>query len=210
MTILVRLPQSLTLETLRGVVRRWPDGAAEITVRLDPAQWVHPAGIVGLACLIRTTERRGGRVAVDATACARAGYWERMGFFRVLGLEGPPPEGVARKPRGRFSELRSVAEIEEVDEITEALVAVTNPTRAAQRVFNHVVSEALNNVCQHSDAEGFCLAQYYPQTDEVRFCIGDFGCGLRHSLRGLTPADDREAIQLALRVGITGRPPQLM
>jgi hypothetical protein len=60
-------------------------------------------------------------------------------------------------------------------------------------------------VCQHSEAEGLCAAQFYPQTHEVRFCIGDFGCGLRHALRAFALNGDLAAVLKALEVGVTGR-----
>jgi hypothetical protein len=72
-------------------------------------------------------------------------------------------------------------------------------------VYSHIVSEALNNVCQHSEAAGFCAAQFYPQTREVRFCIGDFGCGLRQALQAFAPENDYMAVLKALEVGVTGR-----
>jgi hypothetical protein len=39
----------------------------------------------------------------------------------------------------------------------------------------------------------------------LRFAIGDSGRGLTAALASLGPADDRHAVELALRVGITGR-----
>jgi hypothetical protein len=67
----------------------------------------------------------------------------------------------------------------------------------------------MNNVCQHSLAHGFSAAQYWDKTGEVQFCIGDFGCGLMSALTAhYNPQDDVEAILLALKVGVTSRPPQ--
>src|SRR5207342_580460 len=96
------------------------------------------------------------------------GYWERMGFFACLDLDGPPATA-RHDPAGRFYELRRVTGMDDVDQLTEELVAVTNPDASARRVHGYVVSEALNNVCQHSGAEGYCASQYYPGDGVVRF-----------------------------------------
>ena len=113
--------------------------------------------------------------------------------------------GQRRAPDQRFSELQRVDDIEHVDGITETLVDVTQPDGNALRIYSHVVSEALNNVCQHSDAGGFCLAQYYPNHNRVRVCIADYGIGLRQSLAAFQPDSDQDAIDCALAAGVTGR-----
>lgn len=200
--ITVNLPKYLNLSALAKLARRWPTGAGDITLRLHSDQWVRPAGLAGLACLVERSRIQGSRTYVDHGDCANAGYWERMGFFDVLGLQGPGI-GPRTAPEGRFCELRRISDIEEVDEITEALVDVTDPSAVARRIYGHVVSEALNNVCQHSGSHGFCHAQFNPHEGLVRFCIADYGCGLRHALRGFGPKDDSEAIAKALEVGVT-------
>lgn len=199
----VSLPRDLDLDAVVQIRRDWPDHAARIVVRLHPEQWVHPVGLVSLACLIEASRRRGSTVVVDHANCQNAGYWERMGFFSVLNLEGSPPVGIRHEPKGRFCELRRVSDIDEVDSVTEALVAVADPTLDAWEVYNFIVSEALNNLCQHSGSIGFCHAQFYPSEELVRFCIADIGCGLRHALRAYGPPDDGAAILKAFEVGVT-------
>ncbi len=204
------LPRSLTLDTLPLVFRRWPGEANSIVVALAPGQWAHPEGIVALACLVEQAHRKGIRVCIDYTECPdRVSYWERMRFFDLLGLDGPLSSGVRGSRQGSFSELHRIEEQQQVDAIAEAVVSVFDLGSEARKICNHIVSEALNNVCQHSQAVGFCLAQYYPQKDEVHFCIGDYGVGLRRSLKGYRPSSDLAAVELALHVGVTRQAPRL-
>jgi hypothetical protein len=203
-TVRIVLPAQLQAASLRTVLRGWPEDAARVELDFACQRWVLPSGTVGLSCMIAWARGRGQAVTARLGGCENAGYWERMGFFRLFDLEAPPP--MAHHPaRGRFSEIRRIEDIREVDPITEELVAVTNPDPGALRVHGYLVSEALNNVCQHSGAVGFCASQAYPSEGTVRFAIGDCGCGLREALADHAPADDAEAIELALRVGVTGR-----
>lgn len=198
----LELPQRLDLKALPQLVREWPHGSTGVEIVLHPKQWVEPAGLVALACLIEASQRAGAAVTTDHSGCPAAGYWERMRFFSALGIASPEPSGPAREAEGRFSELKAIGDIFEVDEVTEGLVDVSQPTGEFRETHNHIVSEALNNVCQHSRACGFSQAQLYKAT-EVHFCIGDAGIGLREALRVFGPLDDLAAIEMALRVGVT-------
>jgi hypothetical protein len=205
--VTLHLPRNLTLQELIALRAVWPAGARLIRLRMHPEQWVDPTGLVGVACLIEETRRSGGNVTVDFDGCNRATYWERMGFFRQTEMDGPAPSGVARAARRRLAELRKVTDIYEVDDLTDELVSVASPSPDARKTFSHIVSELMNNVCQHSGAHGFSAAQHWPATGRVQFCIADYGCGLQHALARYSPKDDCDAVDLALRVGVTGRPP---
>ena len=132
-----------------------------------------------------------------------------MGFFRNLGLFDPPGGGTPRDPEGRFSEIRVVEDTNETDYISSDIVSVTEPLEEARQIYLHIVTEALNNVCQHSGAAGYCASQYYPKKNLVRFAIADYGIGLRNSLEAYNPNSDLDAIRLALKVGVSGGPRRL-
>ncbi len=207
-TIMVPLPRHLGLAQLIALRTNWPSSAESIRVVLHPEQWVEPSGLVGLACLIDEARRAGVLVTVDHQQCNRASYWERMGFFRQVGIEGPLPSGVPQEARKRFAEIRKVTDIFYVDDLTEESISVTEPPAEARRTFSHIVAELMNNVCQHSASYGFSAAQYWPASDKVQFCIADMGCGLKEALTPrYKPVDDLAAIELALQVGVTSRPP---
>jgi hypothetical protein len=198
------LPARLTLQTLPFLCNSWPDDG-EVRINFGNQGWVLPSGIVGLSCLVEAAIRRGQYVTCSLQGCQNASYWQRMGFCARFGVRDAPAAGVRRAARSRFSELKRISDIEEVDAITEGLIEVTALSPEARDIYGHVVSEALNNVCQHSGAAGYCMSQFYPSARSVRFCIADCGQGLRSALSRFAPESDEAAILKALEVGVSGR-----
>ena len=202
-SVTVHLPRDLNLSALARVRLVWPDNATLITLRLHPDQWVRPAGLAGLACLIARSQSQGTAFIVEHAHCQSVGYWQRMGFFEVLSLDGPAAAGFHQPADGQFCELRRISDIYAVDEVTEALVAVTDPTPEGWKVYSHIVSEALNNVCQHRQFRRFLPGAVQSAGGQGPTSNHPYGCGLRHALRAFRPDDDRAAIAKALEVGVT-------
>lgn len=205
----VQLPTQLNVSTLRALMKQWPSQIATVELHFNDKQWATPTGMVGLACLIQRSQQTGSEVDLRFNNCDTVGYWSCMGFFRGLGLTPPEhQQGVAQPAAGRFAEMRKVGDINYVDALTQELVAATHPPEGSSKTFSHILSEAMNNVCQHSGAYGFSAAQYWRKTGRVEFCIADTGCGLMEALQSsYTPNDDADAIKLALKVGVTSRSP---
>jgi hypothetical protein len=205
----ITLPPWLSSGGLRGLLRSWPQSACEVELHFNTRQWATPTGMVGLACLIEKLRREGGAISIELNNCDTAGYWERMGFFRAVGLEPPYCAPVNPRPgMGRYAEIRKVSDIECVDTLTRELVAASQPEVGISNTFSHILSEAMNNVCQHSGVFGFSAAQYWAKNGRVELCIADSGCGLRSALSPrYAPANDSDAIRLALKVGVTSNSP---
>lgn len=201
----ILLPRHLNLATLTGIINAWPRDASSIVVDFRGQVFVYPAGTVGLSCLASQAIGRGQELSFQFDGCENVTYWERMGFFSNFNIQGIPSAGVRRDSGNRFSEVRVVNNIDDVDRLTAELVDVAAPSREAGLVFSHIVSEALNNVCQHSGARGFCASQYYELRDRVHFCIADHGMGLLQSLADYGMASDSAAVMKALEVGVSGR-----
>ena len=127
---LLRVPARLDVQAVRGLRQRWPMDVARVELDFAAQRFVLPAGTVGLACLVQWARGNGQTVDARFDGCENAGYWERMDFCRRCGFAGPPP-GARHAARGRFSELRPVADIDEVDAITDALVSVRETAAAA-------------------------------------------------------------------------------
>jgi anti-sigma regulatory factor (Ser/Thr protein kinase) len=128
-----------------------------------------------------------------------------MGFFENFGLYDLGKQGQSRAPQGRFSVIRRVTPDTDNDRIAHEIVQVQQANAEAYQIFQHIVSEALNNISQHSTAEGFTASQYYDSQGRSAFCIADHGCGLRTALRRFDLSDDAEAIRKALEAGVSGR-----
>lgn len=207
--MILTLPTQMDDKSLSTFMTTWPSDPVNITVVFNKKQWSTPTGMVGLACLIDKHQKKGGSVELNFEQCEGTGYWERMGFFREIGLPAPVcANGIARPASGRFAELRKIGDIEEVDNVTQELVSATHTSAQGLKTFSHILSEAMNNVCQHSGAYGFSAAQYWEYNGRVEFCIADTGQGLLSALTpSHTPSDDADAIRLALKVGVTSRSP---
>ncbi|WP_198364357.1 ATP-binding protein [Roseomonas sp. KE0001] len=205
----VALPQSLDFASLMAFTYQWPSSTDELVIDLSGLRWIEPIGLVALSCLAENYRRGGGRIHLDHDRCGIAGYLERMGLFRELACEGPTPFGMAQPAAGRFAEIRKIEDINSVDDISENIVDVFGMEIGSNEwsILNHIITEALNNVCQHSGAHGFCAAQFWPTKDRLQICIGDWGNGIKHALAKYSPADDASALDLALKVGVTGNPP---
>lgn len=202
----LRIPSRLDSPAVRGLRRDWPE-SRRVVLSFADQRFVLPAGTVGLACMVQWARRNGQEIEADFDGCENAGYWERMDFCALCGFDGMPA-GPRHPAGGRFSELRRVDEINDVEAITEALVSVTAPDAGeAFRIHGYLVSEALNNVCQHSEATGFCASQLYLGQGTAHFAIADTGIGLRQALGRFGPANDAAALELALQVGVSGRSP---
>lgn len=201
----IALPEKMDLQGLVQCVRQWPSDASEIVLDFSGNAWVEPVGCAGLLCLASSFRQSHGQLTIDGQQnCKNVGYWQRMGFFERLGQPNPL-ELTKHAPEGRFSELREISDINLVDEITAELVLVTAKDESDREIHSHIVSESLNNVCQHSDNRGWCMSQFYPSTGDVKFAIVDGGIGLKSSLAAFNPTTDIDAIKLAISPGVTGK-----
>jgi hypothetical protein len=76
-----------------------------------------------------------------------------------------------------------------------------------RRYLNHMFSELLNNVSDHSfsDIGGFAMAQYYENHKKVQFAIADKGCGFLANIRAKFPEIQTEeaAIFKAMERAVT-------
>lgn len=183
-----------------------------VTLVLDRNQWVDPVGLVGIACLIDHAKKEYAlETSIDYSECVNASYWERMEFFSCMGISGPPQCGDRHNPEGRFCELKKIVDDNDTDAITKSIVDTLGLEKysSSWKVVHHIISEAINNVCHHSDSFGYAHAQYLPQSDRVNISIGDSGIGLKAALSRVYPhlRTDKEAVTLALEPCVTSNPP---
>lgn len=69
------------------------------------------------------------------------------------------------------------------------------------------MKEIFNNIADHSTEQIGCVhAQHYPQMNQVRLTVSDFGRGIPNTIRAVHPGlDDAQAILTASREGVTAR-----
>ena len=109
------LPETLNIDSLSSVVSAWPPVEEDAVLNFSAQRWVYPSGTVGLSCLIEGAISRGQTVQGLAGECRNITYWERMGFFDNFHVPGIPSSGARREAGDRFSEIRLIYEIDEVE-----------------------------------------------------------------------------------------------
>lgn len=189
---------------------------------LSGLRFIDAFGVVGTAACLVAAEQQGARPHVDLPAAAQMReHLAAMGFMRFLAELGTEND-VDTKPIERpdvVVPLSRIAKVFEAEQLSHLLWA-----NAAQ--WDAQVLEALTeglwelaaNSIEHSGAEALLMGQVYhrgrgepPDHDgNVQIVIGDAGRGIRGSFLESTtphaPADDAEAIQLALRYLVSSVP----
>ena len=205
------LPAQINANGLLPFLAALGKAEAEGSIELDfsALRRVTPAGLVALGSTIERWKKDGREVRFRGLAeCAITGYLQRMDLFRVCGVD--LPEHFRRHDAsGRFVPLRQVTH--EVDKMGHEMAACLapggedydHPMSGLYDMAWYVLTEAGNNIRQHSGGAGFASAQVNRQEGLVRLALADNGMGILESFRmaGLlwsTGMNDVEAIRKAL------------
>lgn len=189
----------------------------EIELDFTELRRVTPAGLAGLGSTIERWKKRGHSVRFRGIAeCAITGYLQRMDLFRICGVD--LPEDFRRHDAsGRFVPLRRVDyPVEKMGHEMAACLAPggedwDHPMSGLYEMAWYVLTEAGNNIRQHSGGTGFASAQVNRQEGLVRLALADNGMGILGSFRtaGLpwsAGMSDAEAIQKALESRVSCKP----
>lgn len=207
----VCMPKRLDFLGLINLAENWPITDKDIVLDFNENEFVFPSGLVGLSCLITKLKFDFENIKITSKHdnCDIITYWDRMNFFNVHKIKKPKTNYNPNEPNGRFCELIIVKQEEETDTISKKLTNTLGLETGSNswKVINYIITEALNNICQHSRSVGYVASQYYKSNDIIRISIGDSGIGLRESLHQYKPKTDKEAIEMALKPCVTGNYP---
>lgn len=184
-----------------------------VVVDLSEVGFVSPSGLVSLAAACLEVRRRGQPLSVTAPESLHVdNYLIRVGFRDLLKTArcSLPPDFAERvidqRPLpGRLLELQLITKA--ADKVGERLLDLGRSIRIPKETMQHAFvawSETVDNAMLHSETEAaLTVAQRYRDAGATRLEIGvaDVGIGLRRSLKRHRPADDEEAIGLALQPG---------
>jgi hypothetical protein len=168
--------------------------------------------VIAAACMSQLPGRRERQDAIRINVGPDLAFWQRMDFFRVLGI--PSGEAFARQdPEGRFFPIKQVDTPESIDEISQQLSAVITDDNNLALYIQYLVAELVGNAIDHAEwAMGVLVtSQFYPQTERVQMAIVDCGKGIMASLSedgAYHPQDHGEALRLSLRPWVTGKATQ--
>ena len=163
-----------------------------VTVRLKGDE-VCPSRIVPIVGLADARLRCGGKVAFETLphSAAERAVNGKGPFGSVLGFDD------------------STRQAEIVNDMVLELDRSANLAKGLKQGFEWCLNEVLDNVLNHSRPQGrafgYVMAQFVRAENRLKVCVFDTGVGLRASFDGSQyhPADDKEAIGLALRRNVT-------
>ena len=189
----VFLPSRLQDAKLAEFVRRLGEANDSDSIVVDFAalSFVEPGSIVALLAKTQRWLTEGRSVSFNnLDRCLALQYLQRMNFFAHCGV--PLEERFSRwNPSGRFVEIQRLGGGgKSVEDISTSLATCIAPELAdttdpeVSGLFDCVeysLSELALNVSQHSQSQGFVMAQFYERRDLVCLAIADCGIGIKES-----------------------------
>ncbi len=201
--------------TLHSFDDRCEDALGPCTIDLTWATWVDVYALVAIVCLVTAAYERGQAVIVlpprDRDV---ATYLARMELPKALARFGAHVDGEFPTIRTRRTLTGSLIEVQHFDSEVQASklahlmkqrLETTADTKTTLALWIAVLEAAVNAI-EHSqfNHRPVMAGQYYTRSNELVVAIGDTGIGLRESLRTrYDPPSDRDAIDLALQIGVT-------
>lgn len=143
-------------------------------------------------------------------------YASRVNFFNLLGLEYSE-NFTRRTSAGKFTELTPYNK-ENIKDIFEQIFAIiisnVNIVIEVKQLLYCCLYEIMDNVLNHSafpkiyEGDGWCCAQYFPSSDELRIIICDTGVGIHTALTKHPKSihqnkTEKEALELCTQKGVT-------
>jgi hypothetical protein len=217
----VRLPQKMNLDnavmwarTLGGIKKNTP-----INLKAPPGFFITPAGML-LSCAALT----GRKVYLPPEEMPKLSYARWMGWTKHLGVEeqaGAVDQGGTYLPIRKIvfdGEYRSrlLVEADKTARLVASWVIKRKVTKSQKKRLykwlQYAFREILRNVPEHSGQNGLLrTAQVWPNSDYLEVAVYDPGQGFHSSFnRGgeFTSSSPEEAIDMAVKPGVTGAPPE--
>jgi anti-sigma regulatory factor (Ser/Thr protein kinase) len=204
-TRVVEVPSTFddrSFDQFAGAIGAWPPDA-RLLIDARGVQWVSPYGLVGLLSAAQALKDQSCPLPLftmpqndDVNR-----YWARSGFYEhaegLFELHGKVP----RHAPGSTETLLAVSPIRAIDDVHRAVTDIsTNAARIvveqlgikAQETmrFGMALSEACQNIVEHSGSIGWVAAQSYTWRRKlgrkvVVMAVSDSGIGFRRSLEAL-------------------------
>jgi len=167
---------------------------------------VHPFVLSLIAAAAAEKRRNGVQVMGRVPAIQSMNYLTRMKLFDFLGIP-PPREITEHESAGRFIPVTQIRNSDELHGFITEMIPLLHAGPAESDPIKYVMSELVRNVLEHSDSPdgAFISAQYFKSSNRIAIGVADSGQGiLGHMKQHHRVSNDREAILLALKPGITG------
>jgi len=217
MPVRVRLPKYIYLQPEDKLVHDIASVSDGDKCIIDASRlaFISPAGLVWLASAISDLKSRGCAVTAVRLQHSMKRFFDRMNLVEAVRSNHLTYFKRLPKPM-KFVEVRRFGITTDTDALAMELArsACQTESHDTQLTLRYCLSEAMNNVRQHSGSDGFVSSMYYPCKGKSLVAISDFGVGLRQhltnnpELRG-SLSDDIAAAKLAIKRDTSGHPHQM-
>ena len=202
----IHLPNSAFLGNLDPFLRGFdPEDPTTLEITTNK-HWIslHPVVLAMVGALGLTLDAK--RVRCERLEAKSKHYLERMGLFKLLGIE----TGIRiaeHEPAGRFIPLTIIKDSDGLSRFITEMIPLLHLDPRHAKPIEYIVSELIRNVLEHAHTEhgAVVCAQYYKKSNRISIGIADTGIGIKRSINQAHDATTHlEAIRLALTPGITG------
>lgn len=166
--------------------------------------YVHPVCLVFAVALASEVGRENTTINIEVPRVAM--YLDRMGLYSYSSSDCPV-EYNQHEEAGRFIPVTQLKTEQEQSQFIADLHPILHLSPEKSETVKYVLGELIRNVIEHSNAKNgaFVAVQYTTEKNKLSVGICDTGVGLRASLEKFhNPADDLDAIRLALMPGVSG------
>lgn len=167
---------------------------------------IHPLVIAMTIALAKEVKLNGGTINCEEFSAKSRPYLLRMGLIDELN----PNRGLAiveHEEAGRFIRARQIRNSDELNQFITDMVPLLHTTPEQAYPIKYVMSELVRNVLEHSKSQvgAIVCAQYFKNTNRIAIGVADRGISVRLAInKSYKAQNDTEALQLAMRPGITG------
>lgn len=184
------------------------DNAKDLTFHpRDGLFSVHPLVMCILGALSDRARADGGSVLIDDfTQNSSMRYLQRMRLFEHMGVDVDLPV-LEHDPAGRFIPLTRITNNSELTAFVTDFVPLLHASPGEADSVRYVLYELVRNVLEHAGTgkTGALAAAQVTGSGRLLIGVADAGIGVRKSIARSHPVrDDRHAIELAFRPGLTG------
>ncbi|MFZ1060389.1 MAG: ATP-binding protein [Candidatus Rokuibacteriota bacterium] len=186
------------------------DTIEELSIDNSKVEWIEPIGLVCLLAIVRHL-RYGieDHCPISFTYPGKLGYLQRMDLLRHLEVDFPE-RFRHHSSAGRFVTLQTVSDMRQVNSIANDMIQILPAEEDLRALAHYNITELLDNAFQHAGASlpPVTCAQKWMLSRQAQIAVADCGIGLAASLRQspwLAPANDKEAVELALQPWTSGK-----
>lgn len=210
------LPHTFNRETMYPFIAaaidcdKFEPKCSKLILDFTQLSFIEPVGVVVLSNTIEWLKKHEVKISfVNHTKRTRAILFldDSQFFQRYLHKKIAPASDVRNTtvPLGLVKHARSYFYIEDLMEWLAKRLLMSKSSLTGIKVCLH---EIFNNIRDHASEDTGCIfVQHYPQKDEIRIAISDFGVGIPTNVRIIIPAiDDSNAILKATEEGFTSKP----